>query len=225
VLDTPWTSRAELGHAALANVTHRYAGGALGAALHDGFRRRIAASNALVQPQDTAERDVLDGDDVADFAGGTAAAAALLGATSRLYHLDTSRPTAPQACTMAESVARVVRGRLTNPHWLAAMLEHGHRGVAEVAQAVDALYAMAATAEAVPSYLFEAVHDAVIADEAVLVAMTRRNPAAVRSIALRLQDALERGLWTARRNAVAEELAAASARCSACNGTLVEAAG
>jgi cobaltochelatase CobN len=74
---------------------------------------------------------------------------------------------------------------------------------------VDALYAFAATADIVPPHLFEAVHDALIADATVLAAMEARNPAAAASIARRLQDALARGMWTARRNAVAEELAAA----------------
>jgi cobaltochelatase CobN len=223
-LDTPWTSRAELGRAALANVTHRYGAGTQDAAPHDGFGARLAASSALVQPQDTAERDVLDGDDFADFAGGMAAAAALLGASPALYHLDTSKPMAPQARTMAEAVARAVRGRLTNPRWLAGMLAHGHRGVAEIAQGVDALYAFAATAETVPPHLFEAVHDAVIADEAVFAAMAARNPAAAASIARRLQDAFARGMWTARRNAVAEELSAALMRCANSGKPIREAA-
>jgi cobaltochelatase CobN len=208
-LDAPWTSRAELGRAALANVTHRYGGGAQDGAPHAGFGARIAASSALIQPQDNAEQDVLDSDEIADFAGGMAAAAALLGVSPALYHLDTSSPMAPKARTMAESVARVVRGRLINPRWLAGMLGHGHRGVAEIAQGVDALYAFAATADVVPPHLFEAVHDALIADETVLSAMKVRNPAAAASIARRLQDALGRGMWTARRNAVAEELIAA----------------
>jgi cobaltochelatase CobN len=223
-LDTPWTSRADLGRAALANITHRYGGGAEPAALHNGFGARLVASQALVQPQDIPDRDALDGDEVADFAGGMAAAAALLGVSPALYHLDTSRPRAPLARSMAESVARAVRGRLTNPRWLAGMLEHGHRGIAEIAQGVDALYALAATAEVVHAHLFEAVHEAVIADEAVFTAMAARNPAGAASIARRLHDALARGLWTARRNAVADELAAALMRCAAAGRAIPEAA-
>ena len=45
------------------------------------------------------------------------------------------------------------------------MLDHGQRGVAEIAQTVDALYAFAATADVVPDHLFDATHDALIADE------------------------------------------------------------
>lgn len=214
VLETAWTCRAELGRAALNNVTHCFAIGELEGTPHEGFGARLAASSALVQPQDTAERDILDGDDIADFAGGMAAAAALLGAKPVFYHLDTSRPATPRARTMAESIARVVHGRLTNPRWLTGMVQHGHRGIAEIAQGIDALYALAATAEAVPAHLFEAVHNAVIADEAFFTSMMAHNPAAAAAIARKLHDAFARGIWTARRNAVAEELSGAVARCT-----------
>src|SRR5262245_51915030 len=204
-LDSDWRSREELGEVYLAAVTHAYGGADPIRAAGDGFRDRIARADLLVHPQDDRERDLLDGDGVADFAGGFAAAAALLGNRPELYHLDTSRTDAPKARRLAEEIARVVRGRLANPRWIAAMLEHGHRGVAEVAQGVDALYAFAATS-GVPSALFDAVHAAVIADEAVRAAMIEKNPAGAAAIAARLRDALARGLWTTRRNAAYEQL-------------------
>jgi len=139
----------------------------------------------------------------------------MLGNTPELYHLDTSRPEAPKARRIAEEIARVVRGRLTNPRWLAGMLGHGHRGVAEIAQGVDALYAFAATADAVPGHLFDATHAALIGDEAVLAAMLEKNPAAAAAISARLRDALDRGLWVTRLNSVAAELDRVVARASA----------
>ncbi len=205
-LDGAWTSRNELGEAYLASATHAYGGTETVRATEGGFRDRVSGADVLVHPQDDRERDLLDGDGVADFAGGFAAAAALLGNEPELYHLDTSQPSAPKARRVSEEIARVVRGRLTNPRWIAGMLDHGHRGVAEIAQTVDALYAFAATARVVPDHLFEATHDALIADGAVLAAMQEKNPAAVAAIAGRLRDALSRGLWTTRRNAVDEEL-------------------
>ncbi|TAJ41719.1 MAG: cobaltochelatase subunit CobN [Reyranella sp.] len=208
-LDGAWTSRDELGEAYLSSATHAYGAAETVQAVDGGFRDRVSAADVLVHPQDDRERDLLDGDGVADFAGGFAAAATLLGNDPELYHLDTSQPAAPKARRVAEEVARVVRGRLTNPRWIAGMLDHGHRGVAEIAQTVDALYAFAATAQVVPNHLFEATHDTLIADGAVLAAMREKNPAAVAAIAERLRDALARGLWTARRNAVDEELAQA----------------
>jgi len=205
-LDGDWRTREELGQVYLANVTHAYGGSDAIRAAGDGFRDRVSAADVLVHPQDDRERDLLDGDGVADFAGGFAAAAALLGNEPELYHLDTSRTEAPRARRLAEEIARVVRGRLTNPRWIAGMLVHGHRGVAEIAQGVDSLYAFAATANAVPGPLFDATHAALIADDAVREAMIDKNPAAAAAIAARLRDALSRGLWQTRRNSVEREL-------------------
>jgi cobaltochelatase CobN len=203
-LDGTWRDRAELGEVYLAAVTHAY-GGVESVQPSEGFRNRVSEADVLVHPQDDRERDLLDGDGVADFAGGFAAAAALLGNEPELYHLDTSQTDNPKARRIAEEIARVVRGRLTNPRWLSGMLDHDHRGVAEIAQAVDALYAFAATA-GVPGHLFDATHAALIADDAVRTAMLQKNPAATAAIAARLHDALARGLWTTRRNAVDHEL-------------------
>ena len=203
-LDGQWRDRAELGEVYLAAVTHAY-GGTESVQPSEGFRSRVSEADVLVHPQDDRERDLLDGDGVADFAGGFAAAAALLGNEPELYHLDTSQTANPKARRIAEEIARVVRGRLTNPRWLSGMLDHGHRGVAEIAQAVDALYAFAATA-GVPGHLFDAAHAALIADDAVRTAMLQKNPAAAAAIAVRLHDALARGLWITRRNAVDHEL-------------------
>ena len=211
-LDGAWKSRDDLGEAYLGAVTHSY--GSSDAPAGEGFRRRVSAADVLVHPQDDRERDLLDGDGVADFAGGFAAAAAVLGNAPELYHLDTSRPEAPKARLLVEEIARVVRGRLTNPRWLAGMLAHGHRGVAEIAQSVDALYAFSATADAVSGPLFDATHAALIADEAVLSAMVRSNPAATLAIAQRLRDALARGLWVSRRNSTDNELERAIERAS-----------
>jgi cobaltochelatase CobN len=203
-LDSVWATRADLGEAYLAAVTHSYGGSDTLAG--DNFRGRVSDADVLVHPQDDGERDLLDGDGVADFAGGFAAAAALLGNTPELYHLDTSKPEAPKARLLSEEIARVVRGRLTNPRWISGMLEHGYRGVAEIAQGVDALYAFSATAEAVSGSLFDATHAALIANDAVLSAMVRDNPAATAAIVHRLRDALARGLWVSRRNSVGPEL-------------------
>src|SRR5262249_41791306 len=143
-LGTEWESRGQLGQAYLAGASHAFGGQHEGTAQAQAFQDRIRKADALIHPQDDRERDLLDGEEAADFAGGFAAAAAALGASPALLHLDTSKPEAPKARAMSEAIARVVRGRLTNPGWIAGMLAHGYRGVAEVAQGVDALYAFAA---------------------------------------------------------------------------------
>ncbi|TBR23693.1 MAG: cobaltochelatase subunit CobN, partial [Reyranella sp.] len=130
------------------------------------------------------------------------AAAAHLGNDPELYHLDTSQPDTPAVRRLSEEVARIVRGRLTNPRWISGMLTHGHNGVGEIAQAVDALFAFAATAQVVPASLFDATYAALIADEAVFTAMQSANPAGADAIVERLRDAQARGLWVTRRNSL-----------------------
>jgi cobaltochelatase CobN len=222
-LDRNWGAREDLGEAYLSAVTHSYGGAQAILPAGDGFRTRMSLANVLVHPQDDRERDLLDGDGVADFVGGFAAAAALLGNDAELYHLDTSVPSTPKARTVGEEIARVVRGRLTNPRWIEGMLGHGHRGVAEIAQGVDALYAFAATTRAVPGHLFDLTHDALIADEAVLDRMIATNPAGAAAVVARLRDALARGIWVARRNAVAGELDRAIAKSPDDRGPSMEA--
>ncbi len=207
VLDGDWTEREDIGGAYLAASSHAYDGGGDGAPAPAAFKARVAEADALVHAQDDRERDVLDGDGVADYAGGFAAAAAALGAAPALYHLDTSKPETPAVRSFQQEIARVVRGRLANPRWLTSMLGHGHAGVAEMAQAVDALFAFAATTDAAPSHLFDTAHDALFGDEAFADALCKANPAATEAMAARLLDAQRRGLWTPRRNAVGEELA------------------
>jgi cobaltochelatase CobN len=96
--------------------------------------------------------------------------------------------------------------------------------VAEIAQGIDALYAFAATTDSVPGHLFDITHDALIADEAVLTRMIEANPAGAAAIITRLRDALARGLWVARRNAVAGELDRAIAKSQGDRGPSMEAA-
>lgn len=211
-LGMDWTSRSQLGEAYLESTAYSFGGAHDGVSASDMFRARVRSADALVHPQDDRERDLLDGEEVADFAGGFAAAAASLGASPVLLHLDTSRPEAPAARSFSEEIARVVRGRLTNPRWISGMLAHGYRGVAEIAQGVDALYAFAATSDTVAEHLFDLAHGALLRDEAVLDGMTARNPVAVAAIVARFEDALRRQLWVPRRNAVADELAHARTR-------------
>jgi cobaltochelatase CobN len=135
--------------------------------------------------------------------GGFAAAAEVLGSSPALYSLDTSRPLSPKSRTLHEDVDRLVRGRLTNPHWIEAQLRHGWRGAAEIAQGVDALFAFAATTDAVSNATFDLLFTALVADQATRERIASANPAAAQAIRDRFADAKRRGMWRSRLNSVA----------------------
>ena len=93
-------------------------------------------------------------------------------------------------------------------------MRHGPRGAAELAETVDRLVAFAETTGAVPSALFDLVHDAYLADPRVRDFLMRENPAAARAIAERLDAARRNGLWHPRRNDIGSDLLAFAAEVS-----------
>ena len=211
-----WDSAADLARAYVAWGGHAYGAGAsqgtttgYGVPAADRFRARLAATDAVVQNQDNREHDLLDSDDYYQFEGGLAAAVAhAAGRAPAIYHNDHSRPFAPRIRTLEEEISRVVRARATNPKWLAGVMRHGYKGAFEMAATVDYLFAFAATTGAVRDDQFAAVYAAYLDDDAVRDFLADANPAALREIAARFAEAIERGLWRARSNSVHARLRA-----------------
>jgi cobaltochelatase CobN len=202
-----WKDDRDLAEAYLAWGGYAYGAGAEGAEDHEGFRERLREVEAIVQNQDNHEHDLLDSDDYYQFEGGLAATVRhLAGATPVVYHNDHSRPERPQIRTLEEEIGRVVRARVVNPKWIAAMMRHGYKGGFEMAATVDYLFAFAATARAVKNQHFDAVFDAYLGDDAVRDFLSEHNPDALREMSQRLGEAIDRGLWTPRRNSLRTEL-------------------
>jgi cobaltochelatase CobN len=204
--------RPEIGAAYLAASSHAYGGAdADGTLMPEAFAARVASADLLVHPSDDPARDLLEGAEDAAFVGGFAAASASLGHAPDLVMLDLTDPQRPRARPLAQALARIVRARAINPRFIAGQMRHGPRGAAEFAETVDRLVAFAELTDAVPSALFDLVHDAYVADPRVREFILRENPEAARAIAERLAAARRRGLWHPRRNDVDADLALAGA--------------
>jgi cobaltochelatase CobN len=135
--------------------------------------------------------------------GGFAAALEALGAKAALYHADLTDPDAPNVRSLGEEVARVVQGRAASRRWIDGMMSHGYAGAAEMANAMDSLFAFSATAGVVTNAAFDRMHAAYVEDETVGAFLDRANPAAARAIRARLAEAIRRGLWQPRSNSAA----------------------
>lgn len=206
-----WHERSDLADVYLDWGSYAYGGGVEGHAERGLFAARLASVDAVVQNQDNREHDLLDSDDYYQFEGGIAAAVEhLKGRAPISYHNDHSRPERPVVRTLEDEISRIVRGRVTNPKWIAGVMRHGYKGAFEIAASVDYLFAFAATTHAVKDHHFDAVHAAFIEDEAVRAFLAEANPAALRETAARLAEALERGLWKPRSNSAGLTLAALS---------------
>ena len=203
------TDTATLGAAYLAATSHAYRGAAgEGADAAGAFAQRIAHADLLVHSSDDPARDLLEGAEDAAFVGGFASAAKMLGRAVDLVMLDVTDPQRPRARTLSAALARIVRARATNPRFVAGQMRHGYRGAAELAETVDRLVAFAETTGAVPSELFDLLHEAYVADAAVCNFLLRQNPQAAAAIADRLEAARRHGFWHPRRNDIDANLTA-----------------
>ncbi|MFZ0601813.1 MAG: cobaltochelatase subunit CobN, partial [Roseiarcus sp.] len=202
-----WAERSELAEAYLAATSHAYDGEGEAREAAGEFRTRIAGAEAFVHAQDLPGQDALDADAVAEHEGGFAAAAAEVGANPTLYHLDTTTAHAPKIRTLAQEIARSLRGRAANPRWISGQMRHGHRGGAEIAQSLDNLYCFAALTDAVESPQFDLIFDATFGNDSVRAFLVRANPQAASHMAGVFEDAARRGFWLSRRNSSARILA------------------
>ncbi|MFV2033522.1 MAG: cobaltochelatase subunit CobN [Halocynthiibacter sp.] len=196
-----WASKSDLGAAYIEWGSYAYGKGAEGAQERAAFETRLSQTEAIVQNQDNREHDILDSDDYYQFEGGAAAAVETLQGTARpIYHNDHSRPERPVIRTLDDEIGRVVRARVVNPKWIDGVKRHGYKGAFEIAATVDYLFAFAATTGAVKHHHFDLVHAAFMEDDATREFIAKNNPAALREMAERFQEAIDRGLWVPRSN-------------------------
>jgi len=157
-----------------------------------------------VKNQDNREHDIFDSDDyLQDHGGMVATIRSLTGRQPKAWFGDSADPARPRVRSLQEEAARVVRTRVLNPKWIEAMRRHGYKGAFELAATVDYLFGYDATAHVLEDWMYEKVTEAYVADPGVRKFLETSNPWALRSMAEKLLEANERGLWEASAAALA----------------------
>ena len=198
-----WRSDADLAEVYMAWSGFAYGRSGHGVPAADAMRRRFASIEIAVKNQDNREHDIFDSDDyLQDHGGMIATVRALAGRSPAAFFGDSADPARPRVRTLAEEAARVVRTRVLNPKWIAAMTRHGYKGAFEMAATVDYLFGYDATAGIVEDWMYERVTDAYVADPEVRKFLEQSNPWALRSMAERLLEAADRGMWNATSGAL-----------------------
>ncbi len=200
-----WEDRGDLGEAFLNWSAWRYdadpadgpgAGAIDASADRAGLERRLTQVQVVLHNQDNREHDLLDSDDYYQFQGGLSAAAERLqGRAPALWFGDHSRSQRPRLHRLEREFDKVLRSRLLNPRWIAAMQEHGYKGGFEMAASLDYLFAYDASTGRVPDWSYGAISAAWLEDGTVRAFLGRSNPWALRDMAERLLEAHHRGLW------------------------------
>jgi cobaltochelatase CobN len=196
-----WADKSDLADAYLEWGGYAYGDNAQGKRARKSLETRLSQVEAVVQNQDNREHDILDSDDYYQFEGGAAAAVSTLQGRDRpIYHNDHSRPERPLIRTLDDEIGRVVRSRVVNPKWIEGVKRHGYKGAFEMAATVDYLFAFAATTGAVKNHHFDLVHAAFLEDDDTREFIAEHNAPALKEIAERMGEAIERGLWTPKSN-------------------------
>ncbi|MFB9172911.1 cobaltochelatase subunit CobN [Roseibium salinum] len=196
-----WEERKDFADAFLSWGGYAYGGGAEGEGARGELETRLTSVDAVLHNQDNREHDLLDSDDYYQFEGGLAATVETLrGEAPKVYHNDHSRPERPVVRTLSEEIGRVVRGRAANPKWIRGVMRHGYKGAFEMVATLDYLFAFAATTRSVADHHFDQLYDAYLDDQVVRDFLKDSNPAGLNEMLARFLEAIERGLWTPRRN-------------------------
>ncbi|HVL07446.1 MAG TPA: cobaltochelatase subunit CobN [Acidimicrobiales bacterium] len=200
-----WDDDADLAAVYTAWGGYSYGRAAMGAPAAEAMERRFSLIEVAVKNQDNREHDIFDSDDYLQDHGGMIATIRSLrgGEEPKAWFGDSANPADPKVRSLAEEAARVVRTRVLNPKWIGAMCRHGYKGAFEMAATVDYLFGYDATAHVVEDWMYERVTEAYVADPAVRKLFEQSNPWALRSIAERLLEAKDRGLWDASPEALA----------------------
>jgi cobaltochelatase CobN len=191
-----WQTDEDLARVYITWSGYAYTGADTGVEAASTFVERLKEVSVAVKNQDNREHDLFDSDDYFQEHGGMIACVrALTGKNPVAYFGDSANPEAPKVRTLAEEAARVFRTRVVNPKWIRSVMRHGYKGAFEMAATIDYLFGYDATAQVVQDWMYEGVTHAYLADPEVRRFLEEKNPWALKGMAERLLEAIQRGMW------------------------------
>jgi cobaltochelatase CobN len=191
-----WQTDEDLARVYITWSGYAYTGADTGVEAASTFVERLKEVSVAVKNQDNREHDLFDSDDYFQEHGGMIACVrALTGKNPVAYFGDSANPEAPKVRTLSEEAARVFRTRVVNPKWIRSVMRHGYKGAFEMAATIDYLFGYDATAQVVQDWMYEGVTRAYLADPEVRRFLEAKNPWALKGMAERLLEAIQRGMW------------------------------
>jgi cobaltochelatase CobN len=191
-----WQGVADFAEAYVNWGGYAYTGVEYGVDARRDFETQLSGVQVAAKNQDNREHDIFDSDDYLQYHGGMIATIrALTGAAPRQYFGDSADPSRPRVRDLKEEARRVFRSRVVNPKWIASIQRHGYKGGLELASTVDYLFGYDATAGVLEDWMYERLTEAYLTNDDLVSFLERSNPWALRDMAERLLEAIERGLW------------------------------
>jgi cobaltochelatase CobN len=192
-----WQSEADIARVFADSMSHLYGDNIHGQRVRQAYDDRLGRVELVSQVRDCHEYEVMDLDHYYEFFGGLARTVeAARGVAPEMLISDTSKE-AILTEAVGEAINRGVRTRLLNPRWIDDLLQHDYHGAQKVGERVENLIGFAATTHAVENWVWSAVTDRYVRDEALFERMRQNNPYATQEMLERLLEAHDRGYWDA----------------------------
>ena len=139
---------------------------------------------------------------------------ALTGKNPKQVIGDSSDPSRARTRDLDDEARRVFRSRVVNPKWIESIKRHGYKGAAELSATVDFIFGYDATAGIVEDWMYESLAKTYALDSDMQDFFRKSNPWALKDIADKLLEAVERGMWSAPTQETSKGLAELSATLS-----------
>jgi len=192
-----WESEQEIVDTFSASMNHLYTPLIHGERHAGVHRQRLAAVDVVSQVRDSHEYELVDLDHYYEFFGGLARTVETVRGTAPEMLISDTTKALVRTETVKDSLNRGIRTRLLNPAWIDELLKHEFHGAQKVSDRVEHLIGFAATTHAVDDWVFTAVTDRYVRDEALFRRMTENNRFAAEEVIKRLFEADRRGYWKA----------------------------
>jgi cobaltochelatase CobN len=193
-----WESKDDLASVYLTWSGYAYDDKNVGHSAHEVYQKRLGKLKVVMHNQDNREHDILDSDDYYQFHGGMANAARKeSGSMPKMYFGDHALPENPKLKSLKEELLKVYRSRAVNPKWMERMREHGYKGAFEMLATADYLFAYDATTDLIDDFMYQGMAEAYLFDEQNKAFLEEKNPWALRDMAERFLEAIQRKMWNA----------------------------
>ena len=160
------------------------------------FKDRMSQLDVTVKNHEDREFDLLDIDDEYGYLGGMNAMIRTYGGRKPYTIMgDSSDPQRLKVRSLEEELRYVFRSRVLNPKWLEGLKEHGYRGAMELSYVVEYTLGWDATSDVIEPWMYEGMAERFLLDGETRKWLEESNPYALREMASRLLEVIQRGLW------------------------------
>ena len=171
------------------------------------LENELKSIQLVMHNQDNKEHDILDSDDYYQFQGGISSAIKKIsGSMPQIYIGDLSKFRYSKVNKLSYEIDKVVRTRVVNPKWINGMKENGYKGAFEFSATLDYLYGYDATTNLVSDWCYSSIYNSWLCDDNLKNFFIKNNPWALRDIAERFIEIINRGMWNTNSFEIKENL-------------------